>query len=273
MSQISNSTQNVKIFTCDKCDYLCNHISNFNKHLSTQKHKKNEEEINTRPQCPYINIQKYSDYNCSHCNYFTKKMSEFNKHTNTQKHKNNINPMIENTIKYNCKYCKKEYNKKNSCTKHEKKCIIQNSINDTIITSSPKISNNNDIINRLIQENQELRNFMTEQNKEFMRTITDLTKNNNTINNNNQIINNNNNNKFNINVFLNEKCKDAMNFADFIKNIEVSHEDLENNAQLGFVNGISKIIVDNLKQLSIYDRPIHCSDVKRETMYITHLVI
>ena len=59
-----------------------------------------------------------------------------------------------------------------------------------------------------------------------------------------------------------------MNFADFIKNIEVSHEDLENNAQLGFVNGISKIIMDNLKQLSIYDRPIHCSDAKRETMYI-----
>ena len=79
---------------------------------------------------------------------------------------------------------------------------------------------------------------------------------------------NNNNQKFNINVFLNEQCKDAMNFSDFIKGIDVTREDLENNAQLGFVNGISKIILDNLRQLSVNQRPIHCTDIKRETMYI-----
>ena len=67
---------------------------------------------------------------------------------------------------------------------------------------------------------------------------------------------------------MNEKCKDAINFSDFIDRIEVSHEDLENNAELGFVNGISKIIIDNLKQLTVHERPIHCTDVKRETMYI-----
>ena len=80
--------------------------------------------------------------------------------------------------------------------------------------------------------------------------------------------NNNNNNKFNINIFLNEQCKDAINFADFIKNIEISHQDLENNAQLGFVSGISKIFLDNLKQLGVNERPFHCTDTKRETMYI-----
>jgi hypothetical protein len=196
-------------------------------------------------------------------------MSEFNKHINTIKHKENMNSSLENAIKYNCKHCEKKYNKKNSCSKHEKKCILQNSVIEPVIV--PQELSYSDIINRLIRENQELRSFMTEQtqsiteqNKEFMKTIVDLAKNNNTTNNN--IINTNN--KFNINLFLNEKCKDAMNFSEFIENIEVSHEDLENNAQLGFVNGISKIIIDNLKQLSIYDRPIHCSDVKRETMYI-----
>jgi hypothetical protein len=79
---------------------------------------------------------------------------------------------------------------------------------------------------------------------------------------------NNNNKAFNINMYLNEQCKDAMNFSDFINGIEVSHEDLENNAQLGFVGGISKILIDNLKLMNKNERPIHCTDVKRETMYI-----
>jgi len=69
-------------------------------------------------------------------------------------------------------------------------------------------------------------------------------------------------------MYLNEQCKDAMNFSDFINGIEVSHEDLENNAQLGFVGGVSKILIDNLKLMNRNERPIHCTDVKRETMYI-----
>jgi hypothetical protein len=88
---------------------------------------------------------------------------------------------------------------------------------------------------------------------------------------NNTTINGNvntNNNKFNINLFLNEQCKDALNFTDFVNKIEISYSDLENNAQLGFVAGISKIFLDNLKQLDVNERPIHCTDVKRETMYI-----
>tara|TARA_B110000483_G_scaffold242335_1_gene327893 strand:- start:12 stop:638 length:627 start_codon:yes stop_codon:yes gene_type:complete len=76
------------------------------------------------------------------------------------------------------------------------------------------------------------------------------------------------NNNFNINMFLNEECKHAINFSDFIERIEVSHDDLENNAQLGFVKGITKILMDNLSQLTIQERPIHCTDVKRETLYI-----
>ena len=286
MFENSKNIQNQKTFNCQQCNFICSKPSIFNKHLLTQKHKRNFEEKNKYPenskniQNSKI-IQNLQNYSCEYCNFFTKKPSAFNKHINTTKHKENINPTIEieNVIKYNCKYCEKKYTKINSCAKHEKICILQNSVIETDPIKSQELSYS-DIINRLIQENQELRSFMTEQNqiiaeqsqatteqnKEFMKTIADLAKNNNSTTVNGNV--NNNNNKFNINLFLNEKCKDAMNFADFIKNITVSNEDLENNAQLGFVNGISKIIMDNLKQLSIYDRPIHCSDAKRETMYI-----
>jgi hypothetical protein len=126
------------------------------------------------------------------------------------------------------------------------------------------------IITQLLSQNNELKNFIIEQvnehkketNEIFNKVLETVKPSNTTITNNNQT------NKFNINVFLNEQCKDAMNLSDFINKIEVSREDLENNAQLGFVGGISKIFLDNLRQLSINERPIHCTDLKRETMYI-----
>jgi hypothetical protein len=105
------------------------------------------------------------------------------------------------------------------------------------------------------------------QSTDFQQQLLDIYKNgSNTVVTNNSVTNNNQ--KFNINVFLTEQCKDAINFSDFIKSIEVSREDLENNAQLGFVDGVSKILIDHLKQMSVNERPIHCTDIKRETMYI-----
>ena len=130
-----------------------------------------------------------------------------------------------------------------------------------------------EIVNKVIEQASEHKNFIIEQasehKKETLEIVTKVIENvkpsNNTINGN---VNNNHTNKFNINVFLNEQCKDAMNFSDFIKSIEVTREDLENNAQLGFVDGVSKILIEHLKLLSQTERPIHCTDVKRETMYI-----
>jgi hypothetical protein len=134
----------------------------------------------------------------------------------------------------------------------------------------------------LLKENQELRNFIIEQSKTIEKVIEQnaetmnkvIEKNAETLNKAiercNTTVNqtNNTSNKFNINMYLNEECKNAINFSDFIKNIEVSYEDLTNNAQLGFVNGISKIFIDNLNRMAINERPIHCTDAKRETMYI-----
>ena len=129
-------------------------------------------------------------------------------------------------------------------SRHKQKCHQ----NDESLPSNNTIDA--DLVKELILQNKELQKQLIQSN-----TIINNTTNNNTQN-------------FNIGVFLNEHCKNAINFSDFIDNICISHEDLQNNAQLGFVGGISKIITDNLKQLTLHERPIHCTDVKRETMYI-----
>ena len=181
----------------------------------------------------------------------------------------NDNKLIASEKRFACSKCKKEYKSQSSVKYHETKCTHA----ETQYVA---------IIDRLINENAELRNFIVEQTKTVSDTMsktieTIMVQNNENMSkiietckpvNNNTTINNNNNQRFNINVFLNEQCKDAINFSDFVKNIQISYEDLENNAQLGFVNGISKIFMDNLKQLDVNERPIHCTDVKRETMYI-----
>jgi hypothetical protein len=134
------------------------------------------------------------------------------------------------------------------------------------------------IIRKLLTDNTELRNFIIEQSKTLVEQASEHKKETTEIVNKvlsissqpvNVIQNNtNSNNKFNINVFLNEDCKNAMNFEDFLNGIEVTQEDIQNNGKLGFVNGISKIIMDNLNMLSVHQRPIHCTDWKREVMYI-----
>jgi hypothetical protein len=164
-----------------------------------------------------------------------------------------------NSNGYSCNICNRSYKCYSSLWSHKKKCVKP------------------DCTSLLVTENQELRAFMLEQSKEYSRVLTEQRKETSEIMNKviellkpgNTTINNNCNNKsFNINLFLDKQCKDALNFTEFVKNIEISYQDLENNAQLGFVQGISKIFMDNLKQLDINERPIHCTDIKRKTMYI-----
>ena len=202
-------------------------------------------------------------FQCEPCEYTCCKKSDMNKHILTRKHQNRINriELIKKvaTPKYVCSQCNKEYTARNSLWYHQKKCTPKNEV---IETTAPVPAHTNDILIRdLIAQNKEMMALLITQNKELHKAIPIST----TIN---QTTNNNNNQRFNINLFLNETCKDAINFSDFVKNIQISYEDLENNAQLGFVNGISKIFLDNLKQLDVNERPIHCTDVKRETMYI-----
>jgi phosphoglycerate-specific signal transduction histidine kinase len=202
-------------------------------------------------------------FECEKCNYICCSKKDFNKHLGTRKHSstNNANEMSQKIPKiqkiYVCQTCNNEYKHQSSLCKHAKTCQPK-------LESQPQPQPQLSDITTLTTLIMELVKNSTDVQKQVLELCkSGTTNNNNTIN-----ANINNNQKFNINVFLNEQCKDAINFSDFIKNIEVSREDLENNAQLGFVDGVSKILIDSLKQLDRSERPIHCTDVKRETMYI-----
>ena len=202
-------------------------------------------------------------FECEKCDYRCCSKKDFSKHLDTRKHlsTNNTNPTSHKIQKmYTCKTCNNEYKHQSSLCKHSKNCQPKPE-HQPKLTQQQSVSDITALTNLMM----EFIKNSTDVQKQVIELCKTGIKNNNTINTNNTV---NNNQKFNINVFLNEQCKDAMNLSDFINSIEVSHEDLENNAQLGFVGGISKIFLDNLRQLSINKRPIHCTDLKRETMYI-----
>jgi hypothetical protein len=210
-------------------------------------------------------------FNCEQCDVKCCKQSDWDRHVLTRKHQNRTTTNQNYADKlFVCKKCDKTYKARNSLWYHENKCSVKptsvEKINEGLLNliceqtkAMEKITNHNTELQKQSFE-------LQKQNTELVSKTLELCK---PVNNNNTTINQTNNNqKFNINLFLNETCKDAINFSDFVKNIQISYEDLENNAQLGFVNGISKIFLDNLKQLDVNERPIHCTDVKRETMYI-----
>ena len=214
------------------------------------------------------NAQKNAEkFNCLKCDYFTCKKSDFVRHQTTRKHSvshdgNDLE--IKNAQKratsYFCK-CGKCYKTYSGLWKHEKICQEKTSI----IPYSPEI--NPELIISIIQQNKELQTLVIEQNK----TIVELAKTDKitNVNSNNSINTVNSNNKtFNLNFFLNETCKNAMNLTDFMDSIQLQLSDLERVGNIGYVEGISEIIVKNLNSLDITQRPIHCTDKKRETLYV-----
>jgi len=204
------------------------------------------------------NLQKSpQNFLCHVCDYACSKKNEYAKHLNTAKHKNRtlLNGKIPD-IFFACKKCNKIYSARNSLWYHEKKCLIV--AESTNFDSS---LNNNTMMFELMKSNNEFKELIVEQNKQLLELVKENGLGGNTINSNNT-------NNFNLNLFLNEKCKDAMNIGDFIKSLEISFEDFENVGTLGYAEGISKILINNLKNTEVEKRPMHCSDLKRETMYI-----
>lgn len=197
-------------------------------------------------------------FHCKTCDYRCRYKSDYNKHILTLKHKIRTNTNEKMPKNFLCS-CGKSYKHASSLWNHRKKCDGENVKNDQL--ENEIIPENIDYKVLLIRAMEQ----MSEQQKTMTEMMDKMSTTNTTTNN---TMNNITNNNFNINMFLNEKCKDAINFSDFIDRIEVSHDDLENNAQLGFVKGITKILMDNLNQLTLYQRPIHCTDTKRETLYI-----
>jgi hypothetical protein len=204
---------------------------------------------------------------CNLCDYTTSRKDNYNKHILTSKHLNKVNGNTlatesrEKVGDFVCSNCSKHYRDRTGLWKHKKKCDGHSlHIHESSHTNHDLSYNDVKALSNLVLD-------VVKQNQELAKQIMELSKNNIITNNN---CNNTNtiNNKFNLQVFLNEKCKDALNINEFVDSLKISFKDFENVGSLGFVEGISKIFLKGLKQLDITKRPIHCSDLKRETMYV-----
>jgi hypothetical protein len=291
--------KNADNYVCELCDFKCCKKSNYTTHLSTDKHKML---MNANEKCQKNAVF----YLCEPCNFKCSKKSNYTKHTSTHKHKtitntNNYNiknagknddnlnhdkcitnetytncilhdniknaENAENAEKFICE-CGKIYSHLSSLYKHKKLCI-----KSTITENNIEIFNNNendkeDLIEFIMKEHVNFKNIIIEvvkNNQDFQKQMFEMCK---TMQSNITLNNNCNNNTFNMQVFLNEECKDAMNISDFVNSVNIQLEDLENVGRLGYATGISNIIVKELKMLDIYKRPIHCSDARRETFYV-----
>jgi hypothetical protein len=204
---------------------------------------------------------------CKKCDYKCSKQSDYDKHLLTAKHKkDDAEDILEDeklAIQYFCE-CGKEYKHRQGLWKHKKKCQNGKVNVDTDIlveNNKPEQSNKDNLIEFLIKENSEFKTLIMELiKKDNISNISNNTVSNNTINSNNKT--------FNLQFFLNEQCKDALNIGEFVDSIKVQLTDLENTGRIGYVEGVSKILIKNLNELDVVKRPIHCSDLKREVIYI-----
>lgn len=216
------------------------------------------------------------NFYCEYCDYYTCKKSSYDKHNKTKKHlvtfrdkfSNFRDEKVAQNTCFQCEKCNKTYFSRNGLWSHKQKCM-------GFKNKTEKTDDDTDIVTLLINDNKELRNLLVEQsreNGELKNMMMEVIKNgtHNTTNNNNTNNTNTNchNKSFNLNFFLNETCKNAMNINEFIESIKIQLADLIKFGEVGYVEGITNIINNNLKALDITQRPVHCTDKKRETIYI-----
>jgi hypothetical protein len=235
------NAENAEKFICEKCNFICSKKSNFNSHLSTLKHQ-----IRTSTKVP-------------------------------------TNEKNAESKKHECP-CGKSYMHSSSLWNHRKKCFaeyaveilnkdrVENNIRPTqpVTTISSPIQPTTEtgeltkIILELVRDNKDFKNMLIEQHKTMIElaqkpTITNTANSHNT---------NSNNKQFNLNFFLNEQCKNAINLNEFVENVKLGFNELENVADMGYVDGVTQIFMNGLKELDIYNRPLHCTDIKREIMHV-----
>ena len=211
-------------------------------------------------------VKNPTDFCCINCDYNTSRVKDYEKHCSTQKHKRltNANDLShlsqKNAHTYNC-ICGNIYKHMSSLCKHKKTCKLNN-IQDINLLSD---SNKDELIITLLKQNADL---IKGQQDIFMKlSETNVNSSNHTNNIHNSM---NNNKTFNLQFFLNETCKDAMNITEFVNNMKLELDDLENTGRTGYVEGISNIVIKNLNKLEQHLRPLHCGDFKREVLYIKH---
>jgi hypothetical protein len=212
-----------------------------------------------------------SEYFCEKCQYRCAKKSEWLRHIKRKKHLKFFETDKVQVSPHLCS-CGKIYKHISSLCKHKLICKISLDMDTNIEydedgeTSSENAS---DAIIEFIKKSSEMQSFMMEQHKELQNTINELSKKQElTMNHPSTIIQNQVNQQFNLNFFLNEQCKNAINIQDFLDNIKLTVADIEATGRLGYVNGISRIFINKLKEMDVFMRPLHCTDLKRETVYI-----
>ena len=229
MNDTKKTPKNAENFVCNCCDFKCIKISDWNRHISRAKHINNEKRYK-------------NDSND------TKKTPQ------------------ETLVSYSCD-CGRIYRFRSGLWRHRQTCVITETTE--CIDFNPQTQLTPELIIKLIEQNKELQQTLIEQNKELQQTLAEQNKTIIDLSQRTGTYNNNSNNKtFNLQVFLNETCKDAINLSDFINQIQISLSDLETTGQIGYAEGISKVFIKHLNNIYYTDRPIHCSDLKRETLYI-----
>jgi hypothetical protein len=227
-------------------------------------------------------------YWCNLCDYKCYKPKHYSQHLLTQKHIRKQNALAGNTMEtqkktptlYECNKCNIAFKTRSGLWKHSHKCVLlappQEKQPIEIHTGSVNsvdmlIQTQTTLILELVKQNQEFKQLLMEQSNQMMeqnKTMIEVAKNSNVNNTNNNTNTNSHNKTFNLQFFLNETCKNAMNMSDFIETIDVQMNELENIGHNGYVAGMTDIILSRIKDLDVSKRPVHCTDLKRETMYI-----
>lgn len=238
----------------------------------------------------YFTPENAEKYSCESCYFKCSKQSDWDRHRTTRKHKilTNCKMLGKNADRtYDC-VCGKKYRHMPSLSQHKKKCVFvsteceESSYDNTVTKIYEKKQNKS--LERMTEttdfsmDNASLTKMFLEsvrENREFQKQMFELMRDNmgnmgNTTNNINTNSNNTMNNQFNLNLFLNETCKDAMDIDEFIDYVKVKTDDFENFGKVGYPRAVGDIIVRNLNELDVKIRPIHCSDLKREVLYIKH---
>ena len=218
-----------------------------------------------------IQSQKFPKYLCEFCDIKTNNKKDYTNHLLTRKHQNKVNQQhlakseTDNAqifpTAFICNFCNKEYESRSGLWRHKKNCI-----NPKFEPTANQINILTNLVLEVVKNNSELlqqNHVIQKQSNEIQKQMLEVCKVGNT-----NINNHSNNKTFNMQFFLNEQCKDAMNIMDFVDTFKLEFSDLERVGEVGYVEGISGIIIKKLNEMDIYKRPIHCSDAKRETMFV-----
>jgi len=226
-------------------------------------------------------------YSCESCDYHTGNIFDFNKHKTTRKHikSTTIDDFSTQSVTYSCDNCNACYKERSGLWRHKKQCSLPSKHNvsdepafeNSFVLAQPEPKEPQEpteppfdfsIMFELIKQNQEFKELLVEQNKQMLELAGKI---GNMTNNTQNIKQQNNNNHFNIQMFLNEKCKDAISLDDFVESLQINTQTAEYAGKHGYVNGITNIFMTGLKQLDVHRRPFHCTDAKRETMYVKRI--